>query len=105
MISKSKCISSKTETILQLVIISCTDYFRLQYYLTDAFLWCTVERGACFTLVVVLGFPTHDIFVLSLFDVEVSTVATAICGLANTNTLLKVKVRLGNSDASAHTGA
>lgn len=79
------------------MIISCTDYFRLQYCLTDVFLWCTIEREACFTLVVVLGFPSHDIFVLSLFADEVSTVATAICGLTNTNTLLKVKFRVGNS--------
>lgn len=51
---------------------------------------------------VVLAFPSHDIFVLSLFADEVSTVAAAICGLANTNTLLKVKFELGNSDACAH---
>lgn len=73
------------------MIISCTDYFRLQYSLTDVFLWCTIERGACFTLVVVLGFPSHDIFALSLFADEISTVATAIYGLENTNTLLKVR--------------
>lgn len=83
------------------MIISCTDYFSLQYCLTDVFLWCTVERGACFTLVVALGFPSHHVFVLSLFADEVFTVATAICGLANTNTLLKVKFKLGNSDACA----
>lgn len=51
---------------------------------------------------VVLAFPSHDISVLLLFAGEVSTVATAICGLANTNTLLKVKFELGNSDACAH---
>lgn len=95
MISKSKCISSKTETILQLVIISCTDYFRLQYCLTDVFLWYGIEIGGCFTLVVVLSFPSGDIFVLSLFTNEVSTVATVICGFANTNTLFKVKFKLG----------
>lgn len=43
----------------------------------------------------VLSFPSGDIFVLSLFTNEVSTVATVICGFANTNTLSKVKFKLG----------
>lgn len=77
------------------MIISCTDYFRLQYCLTDVFLWYGIEIGGCFTLVVVLSFPSGDIFVLSLFTNEVSTVATVICGFANTNTLFKVKFKLG----------
>lgn len=54
---------------------------------------------------VVLFFPSHDISVLSLFADEVSTVATAICSVANTNTLLKVKFKLGKSDACAHIDA
>lgn len=77
------------------MIISCTDYFRLQYCLTDVFLWYSVEIGGCFTLVVVLSFPSGDIFVLLLFANEVSTVATVICGFANTNNPLKVKFKLG----------
>lgn len=68
-------------------------------------MWCTIEIGACFTLVVILDFPSCDIFILSLFADEISTVTTAICGLANTNTLLKVKFKLGNSDACAHIDA
>lgn len=63
LISKSKCISSKTETILQLVIISCTDYFSLQHCLTDVFLWYGVEVRECLTLVVLLSFPFGDSFV------------------------------------------
>lgn len=54
---------------------------------------------------VILGFPSCGIFILSLFADEISTVTTAICGLANTNTLLKVEFKLGNSDACAHIDA
>lgn len=82
LISKSKCISSKTETILQLVIISCTDYFSLQYCLTDVFLRYSIEIGGCFTLVMLLSSPSGDIFLVALFANEFSAVASVICGFA-----------------------
>lgn len=40
------------------------------------------------------GIPSRGIFAWSLFAYEVSTVATVICGFANTITLLKVKFKL-----------
>lgn len=55
LISKSKCISSKTETILQLVVISCADDSGWQCRVTDVASWSRVRLGGHFTLVKGLG--------------------------------------------------
>lgn len=55
LISKSKCISSKTETILQLVVISCADDSGWQCRVTDVASWSRVRLGGHFTLVRGLG--------------------------------------------------
>lgn len=51
LISKSKCISSKTETILQLVVISCADDSGWQCRVTVVASWSRLRLGGHFTLV------------------------------------------------------
>lgn len=48
LISKSKCISSKTETILQLAVISCADDSGWQCRVTDVASWSWVRLGGHF---------------------------------------------------------
>lgn len=48
LISKSKCISSETETILQLVAISCADDSGWQRRVTDVASWSRVGRRGYF---------------------------------------------------------